>query len=264
MLIDGKKIAAEVIEELKHEREHFTVPVSLGVVMAQGDAASASFVRIKERVAANLGVVLVREFLTPGMQTQDALEAVARLVETTAGIIVQLPLPPQFDTETILSAVPASHDVDAINPTLTNRIVQAPVAEAIAEIFSRVNVTAKNKKAVVVGAGRLVGAPAAALLRTLGAQVVVVTESRGSLDELTDADIVVLGAGKSGMIVPSMLKVGVVLIDAGTSEQGGRVMGDADLSCAEVASIFTPVPGGVGPIAVAMIFKNLLTLAKLQ
>jgi methylenetetrahydrofolate dehydrogenase (NADP+)/methenyltetrahydrofolate cyclohydrolase len=138
-----------------------------------------------------------------------------------------------------------------------------PVAGAIVEIFVRNGVSASGKKAVVVGAGKLVGTPAAQLLRDLGAHVTVVTHTRGSLEELKDADIVVLGAGEPGLVKPEMLKQGVVLIDAGTSESSGKLAGDADPACAHVASVFTPVPGGVGPIAVAMIFKNLLTLARM-
>jgi methylenetetrahydrofolate dehydrogenase (NADP+)/methenyltetrahydrofolate cyclohydrolase len=137
------------------------------------------------------------------------------------------------------------------------------VAEAISEILVRVNFSAAGKKAVVVGAGRLVGAPAIELLKDIGAHVSVITHTEGSLDELKDADIVVLGAGEPGLVKPEMLKEGVVLIDAGTSESAGKLAGDASPECAEVASVFTPVPGGIGPIAVAMIFKNLFTLAKL-
>lgn len=89
------------------------------------------------------------------------------------------------------------------------------------------------------------------------------THTHGSLAALKDADIVILGAGEPGLVKPEMLKEGVVLIDAGTSEAGGKLAGDADPACAAVASVFTPVPGGVGPIAVAMIFKNLAQLAEI-
>jgi len=106
-----------------------------------------------------------------------------------------------------------------------------------------------------------VGAPAAELLKRLGAKVTVLQASDPLLP-LAEADIVVLGAGSPGLVQPEMLKKGVVLIDAGTSESQGKVVGDAAPECAEVASFFTPVPGGIGPIAVAMIFRNLFTLAK--
>ena len=262
MIIDGKKIANEIIEALEKERSSLPPVVRLGVLMGKEDAASASFVKIKERVADKLRVVVVRELLDESANTAHALRSVERLAGRCEGIIIQLPLPAQIDIEEVLKVVPFEKDVDAINPSTKEPLVLAPVAGAIAEIFMRHNISAQNKKAVVVGAGRLVGVPAATLLTDAGACVSVITQTRGSLDELKDSDIVVLGAGEPGLVKPGMLKEGVVLIDAGTSEDGGRLAGDADPACAEAASIFTPVPGGVGPIAVAMIFKNLFALVK--
>ena len=265
MLVDGKKIAGDIVAALEAERSLLPPVMRLGFLMAEGDEASASFVRMKTRIADKLQVVVLREEIT---DTKQALRALERLVARSEGIIVQLPLSPSVDTDAVLRAIPASHDVDAVNPEVQQRLVRAPVAEAISEILARANIAAKSTKAVVVGAGRLVGAPAAELLRDLGAEVSVITETSGSLGELKDADIVVLGAGEPGLVKPQMLKEGVVLIDAGTSDlpaQAGhaaRIAGDADPLCADVASVFTPVPGGVGPIAVAMIFKNLFILAK--
>jgi len=267
MIVDGKRMAGDVLDTLVGERAAFG-PLTLGVVMSAGDAATISFVKIKTRAAATLGVDIARIELGPDADTQEAAYAVQELVKNTQGIIVQLPLPQNVDLAAVLEALPASHDVDALGG---GRLVRPPVAEAVAEILTKNNVAAAGKTAVVVGAGRLVGAPAAQLLRDLGARVEVVTKSKSSLACLKNADIVVLGAGEPGLVVPAMLKEGVVLIDAGTSDgmrlpagRQGRLAGDAAPECAEVASIFTPVPGGVGPLAVAMIFKNLLVLAKAQ
>ncbi len=248
MIVDGKKIAEEIISALAKDRASLLSVVKLGFIMTEGDEFSASFVRIKERIADRLRVVVVREEVA---DTEEALRAIERLAKTTDGIIVQLPLPKEIDTEKVLAAIPKDKDIDFVHP---------PVALAIAEVLSRAGIDIKNKKAVVVGAGKLVGTPAAELLKNLGAEVSVITSQRGSLEALKNADIVVLGAGNSGLIKPEMLKQGVILIDAGTSESNGKVAGDADPACAEVASVFTPVPGGIGPIAVAMIFKNLFAL----
>ncbi len=239
MTVDGKKIAEDIVAGLGvslHGKR-------LGIVVGTPDSATDSFIKIKSRVAGRLGVEVVRGELD-------------ELIKTCDGVIVQLPIP---NSETLLAALPPQKDVDALGQT---PLVRAPVAEAIFEILKRTEVQPRYKKAVVVGSGRLVGAPAAKLLRELGADVSVITQTHGSLDQLKTADIVVLGAGEPGLIKPAMLRQGVVLIDAGTSEQGGKLAGDADPSCAEVCSVFTPVPGGIGPIAVAMIFKNLFTLVK--
>ncbi|OGC80931.1 hypothetical protein A2943_01510 [Candidatus Adlerbacteria bacterium RIFCSPLOWO2_01_FULL_51_16] len=238
MVVDGKKIAEEVIAGLGNTLRG----KRLGLVVGDDDPATESFVKIKSRAAERLGVAVVRGELQ-------------KLIKTCDGIIVQLPHP---KAEEILAALPGKLDVDAIGQ---HPVVNTPVVEAISEIFVRTGVSVRGKRAVVIGAGRLVGKPAAAWLTSLGARVSVITQTHGSLEELRDADIVISGAGEPGLITPLMLKRGVVLIDAGTSEAAGKLMGDANPGCANVASVFTPVPGGVGPIAVAMIFKNLFTLA---
>ncbi len=239
MTVDGKNIAEEVVAglgmSLRGKR--------LGIVVGTQDGATDSFIKIKSRVAARLGVEVM-------------FGELEELIKICDGVIVQLPIP---NSEALLAALPPQKDVDALGSA---PVVAPPVAGAIAEVLSRSGVDPRGKKAVVVGAGRLVGAPAAKLLRELGAKVEVVTNRDGSLTSLKTADIVILGAGEPGLIKPEMLKQGVVLIDAGTSEQGGKLAGDADPSCAEVCSVFTPVPGGIGPIAVAMIFKNLFDLAR--
>ena len=237
MIIDGKRIANEILEGLHGN-------FSLGIIM-DSDKAVNSFVRMKERVAKQVGVH-VRRFSAE--EFDQAL--------LCDGVIVQLPI---TNAEALLAKIPPQKDVDALG---ANPLVRAPVAEAVREILTRANVEVKNKKAVVVGAGKLVGIPCAKLLQELGAKVVVVTLEQRSLEELSDADIVVLGVGNPGIIKPDMLKQDVVLIDAGTSETAGKLSGDADPLCAEVASVFTPVPGGIGPIAVAMIFKNLFILSQ--
>ncbi|HVV39424.1 MAG TPA: bifunctional 5,10-methylenetetrahydrofolate dehydrogenase/5,10-methenyltetrahydrofolate cyclohydrolase [Candidatus Paceibacterota bacterium] len=239
MILDGKKIAEDILAEIGDALRG----KKLGIVVGSQDPATESFVRIKTRIASRLGVEVVHGELS-------------ELVQSCDGIIVQLPIE---NAEGLLARLPGDKDVDAMGPAPR---VRPPVAGAVAEILMRHRVDVSGKKAVVVGAGRLVGQPCAALLRELGAGVSIVTSKKGSLDELKTADIVVLGAGEPGLIKPEMLKEGVTLIDAGTSEAGGKLAGDADPVCAEVASIFTPVPGGIGPIAVAMIFKNLLELSR--
>lgn len=239
MIIDGKNIAEEIIASLGDSLKSR----KLGIVTGMQDPATESFVKIKTRVAGRLGV-------------EVKLGELGELVKTCDGVIVQLPHP---RAQELIAALPGHLDVDAIGP---EPLVRTPVAEAISEVLARAGVAAAGKKAVVVGQGRLVGAPAAELLRQLGARVEVVTQTEGSLDVLRDADIAVLGAGSPGMVGPDMIKEGVVLIDAGTSEAGGKLAGDAQPSCAQVAAVFTPVPGGIGPIAVAMIFKNMQALAK--
>jgi len=254
MNIDGRVLADAVFARLGARDSS----PSLGILIAGSDTVTDSFVRTKARAADRLGVTVVREIIPASASTEDALGALALLARRVDGLIVQLPLPTQIDVEKVLAAIPPEKDVDGISASPK---VRPPVAEAVAEILAAHSVEVKGTNAAVVGSGRLVGKPCAALLTELGASVTVI--HRGdSLDALKDADIVVLGAGEPGLVKPEHLRHGVVLIDAGTSESSGKIAGDADPACAEIASVFTPVPGGVGPIAVAMIFKNLFELAK--
>src|SRR3989344_5986745 len=262
MIIDGKAIAESIYTELAPKFASLGKKVRLGILVVGANPVIESFVSIKTRAAKGLGVEMVRINVAEHSDAGKVLQAIERLVQTTEAVIVQLPLPQGINTNEMLSAVPNEKDVDALNPAISEsqRIVHAPVALAVVEILKRSNIEIAGARTVVVGAGRLVGAPSAWLLKKLGANVSMFTLEEGSIEDLKDADIVISGAGNPGFIKPEHLKEGVALIDAGTSELNKKITGDADPACANVASILTPVPGGVGPVAVAMIFRNLLSL----
>lgn len=262
MIIDGRAIADDLYAALTGRRAAIRRPIKLGIIIVGVNPVIESFVRIKSQAAARLDVDMVRVDLPAGATTQEAIGAVNELSPRTDALIVQLPLPGEIDTDAVLAAIPKEKDVDAINPAVSDeeRPVFAPVALAVGHILEWGRIETAGKRAVVVGAGRLVGAPSAILLKRLGASVSMFTLDEGSIDDLKDADIVVCGAGNPGFIKPEHVKDGVAIIDAGASEQAGVIRGDADPSCADKAAVFTPVPGGVGPVAVAMIFKNLFDL----
>lgn len=260
MIIDGKALAGEIYTQLE-EQGFGERGLSLGIVCCEPTAVIESFVRIKARAAERLGVRLVRRDVPAREGGAGIIRAVEKLVRDTHGIIVQLPLPTDIDTEKVLAAIPGLRDVDGIS---SSPCVMSPVARAVSYVLTHGGVNLAGRRAVVVGAGRLVGAPVARMFAEGGADVRVITKEAGSLDDLRSADIVVSGAGEPGLIRPDMIRDGVVLIDAGTSEQGGKVRGDADPACAAKCSVFTPVPGGIGPVAVAMIFENLGELAAVR
>jgi methylenetetrahydrofolate dehydrogenase (NADP+)/methenyltetrahydrofolate cyclohydrolase len=161
--------------------------------------------------------------------------------------------------------IPANKDIDALTGDSS---VDSPVAEAVMEILGQSGISLSDKKNLVVGQGKLVGCPVANRLAQEGFNVEVATINTVDLKKLTlSADIVISGVGKPYFITPDMIKEGVVLIDAGTSDlpfsltgQATKLAGDFDPACSDKASLFTPVPGGVGPIVVAMLFKNLAKL----
>jgi methylenetetrahydrofolate dehydrogenase (NADP+)/methenyltetrahydrofolate cyclohydrolase len=174
------------------------------------------------------------------------------------GMVVQLPLPSNINTKMVLDSVPARFDIDGLS---TGTLFTAPVAGAVEEIFNRKNINPAGKKVLVVGSGKLVGEPVRSLLVSLGADVVMVDNST-DITELTKlskrAYIIVSGTGVPGLIQPNMISNECVLIDAGTSTQNGGVVGDIAYECKEKAKYFARTPGGVGPVTVAVLFKNLI------
>lgn len=258
MIVDGRALRDEIGEELRTKgRAGLLRSPKLRVILAGEDAATMAFVRQKRIFAERIGVVF-EEVTLPGTTTTE--EILAAIQRTDAdGIVVQLPLPPQIDTEKVLAAIPQEKDVDALG---RRPIVPPPVALAVEEILRRHDVDVRGMNAVVVGKGRLVGMPVGAWLESEGAMVTYADRSTNNLFALTRAaDIVVTGAGVPGIITTKMLKDGVIVIDAATSEATGKVVGDCEPECAEKAKLFTPVPGGVGPVTVAALFKNLVDLA---
>jgi methylenetetrahydrofolate dehydrogenase (NADP+)/methenyltetrahydrofolate cyclohydrolase len=262
MIIDGRAIADDLYKTLAERRKNIPRAIKLGIIVVGVDTVIESFVRIKTRAAEKLGIEVIRTDLPAESATEFIIDEVARRSQKVDAIIVQLPLPKIADTNAVLSSIPPEKDVDSLNPTIPDDKlpVFAPVALAVVEILKRSRVPLDNAHTVIVGAGRLVGAPSAALLKRLGARVTMFTLQEGSIGDLKDADIIISGAGTPGFIRPEHIKLGAAVIDAGASESKGRVVGDVDPACATKASVFTPVPGGVGPVAVAMIFKNLLDL----
>ena len=259
VMVSGKRIAQDMENSLREEiaaLEH--IPRAVFVAVAP-TPVTKRYLSYKQTAADAVGVAAEVIELPRAVDTATVIAAIDQVVKECSGIVVQLPLPSHIDTTQVLSAIPPSHDVDAIRPdAITSGRFRSPVAQAVAVILERHSVVIAGRSAVVVGNGRLVGQPVAAFLEQAGAHVQVVTEhTAGSIDRYREADIIVLGAGVPGLLQPEMIKPGVVIIDAATSEQAGRLTGDADPSCAEQASVFTPVPGGVGPITIAALLENI-------
>lgn len=271
MVIDGKLIACEVREKLKKVVQAFSRPLVLDIVVVGENPVIESFVCIKKRVGDELGIQVIEHRFPDTISGEALKRAVVEIAQNTqsSGLIIQLPLPAGILVQPILDAVPLAKDVDMLSTESIAAFARGeasilpPVAGAIQEILERAKVTVSGKEALVLGHGRLVGAPASILLRHNGAHVTVIDKDIPDLKVHTlESDIIISGVGKSGLITPDMISSRTVIIDAGTSEAGGRIVGDANPLCGEVAGVFTPVPGGVGPIAVVMIFKNLCVLAR--
>lgn len=259
MIVDGRAIAADIYARIAERTTQAGISPRLAVLTCAPNAATRQYLDLKARKAADVGIVMVVTELKEESTTEEVIATITDLAPQAEAIIVQLPLPPHIDTERVLAAIPSSHDADALNIQTTN--VLSPVVAACKEILGRHAVPVFGAQVAIVGSGRLVGQPAAHWFESQGAAMSIVTKDTAELSYYTKtADIIVLGAGHANLLTPDMIKEGVVILDAGTSEDGGELRGDADPRCSEKALLFTPVPGGIGPITVAALLANVVTL----
>lgn len=268
MIIDGRKMAEKVLARAKARAAALGRAPCILAIVANETPATKSYLALKTKRATDAGCILEVQQFPESVSAEELQSAIAE--SSADAIIVQLPLPEGIDAQAVCDAIPVGKDADVLSDAARQKFARGdsdacvpPVVEAIAEIFHMHNVELKGKGAVVIGRGFLVGTPAAMWLAQQSAQVTVANLSTPDFsDMLREADIIVSGAGSPHLITPDMLKKDCVLIDAGTSESDGAIAGDADPACADKCSLFTPVPGGIGPLAVAKLFENVVTLAE--
>lgn len=266
MIIDGKKLAQEI--EVGLFEKFKTLPTKRVVFVMFGEnAASRQFMGIKSRTAERLGIRSEIKVFPEAVTTSEALSIISSLGSNIDGIVVQLPLPKHLNAELILNTVPAEKDIDVLGTSAIEQYVSgvsnkvAPVAGAVEYILNSIDVDLNNKNIILVGNGNLVGKPVAMMFsrKNIPYSIIDINTDTQERDKMIkNADIIISGIGVPYFITADMVKSGVVLVDAGTSEQSGKLVGDVDPACAELASYITPVPGGVGPMTVVMLFKNLL------
>ena len=284
--IDGAAIAAAIRGEVADRvRAHVaaggTTP-QLTAVLVGDDPASATYVRNKARACEEVG--LEAQTLTPPADiSQDELLEIVRGLNAdpvVSGILVQLPLPPQLDERVITEAVDPAKDVDGLHPVNLGRLVQGephlvPATPAgVQQLLLRTGVDPAGKRVVVVGRSTLVGKPLALLLgqKAEGANATVTLAHTGTSDLAAvtrEAEILVVAAGWPNTVTAEMVRPGAVVIDVGTNrvddttrKRGWRLAGDVDFAgVSEVAAAITPVPGGVGPMTIAMLLANTLRAA---
>lgn len=278
MIIDGKKIAGKIREEVKKEVEQLRergIKPKLAVILAGDDPASVLYARTKEKACANTGIDFAL-FALPGQTpTADLVALINKLNtdEAVHGIMVELPLPAGINKQAVLQAMAPEKDVDGVHPVnrghlLSNSEGLFPVTpQSCIEIMRRSGIEIKGKHAVLVGRGETVGKPLILMLLNQNATVTVCHTKTSDLGRHTrQADILVAAAGKAKMITADMIKPGAVVIDAGINEApGGGICGDVDFEPAQaVAGAITPVPGGVGSLTTVLLQRNLLQAIRLQ
>lgn len=280
MILDGKALAATLRSETAQETAQFIqqtgVTPCLAAILVGNDPASQVYVRNKEIACQKAGIKSVLHKL-PAETTQEELESLIDKLNADpeiSGILCQLPLPKGLNETAILDRISPDKDVDAFHPENVGRILQGrprflPCTPAgIMELIRRNNIETKGKNAVVLGRSDIVGKPMAALLMQKGVDATVtVCHSRTSnlADVTRAAEILIVAIGKPKFVTADMVGDGAVVIDVGINRTESGLVGDVDFDAVkDKASAITPVPGGVGPLTIAMLLQNTLTAAKQQ
>ncbi|CAM8917533.1 unnamed protein product [Rhodiola kirilowii] len=284
-VIDGKAVAKQIRKEIGAEiarmRSETGVVPGLAVILVGDRKDSATYVRNKKKACESVGIKSFEICLAEDSAEQEVLKHISEFNEDPSvhGILVQLPLPSHMNEQNVLNAVSIEKDVDGFHPLNIGRLAmrgREPLfvpctPKGCIELLHRYNVEIKGKRAVVVGRSNIVGMPAALLLQREDATISIVHSRTKNPEEIIkQADIIIAAVGQANMVRGSWIKPGAVIIDVGInpvedakSPRGYRLVGDVCYEeASKVASAITPVPGGVGPMTIAMLLSNTLTSAK--
>lgn len=277
-IIDGSALAKEIRSEVKTEvdklKEQGVVP-GLAVVLVGDDPASHAYVKMKSKACKEVGFYSIVHEMPDSVSQERIIETIKMMNQNPNidGILVQLPLPGHIETEKILEVIDPKKDVDGFHPYNSGRLVNnldsfVPCTPlGVMKMFDKYNIDLRGKDVVVVGASNIVGKPMASLLLNADATVTVTHIYTKALKAHTqNADIVIVGVGKPGLITEDMVKEGAIVIDIGINRlENGKLTGDVAFdTVSPKCSYITPVPGGVGPMTIAMLLQNTLDAAKMR
>lgn len=272
-IIDGKRISNEIKEELKKEVEVLGqkgISVTLAVILVGNDPASAVYVGNKKKACEYIGINSLTYELPEETKEEEVLALVKELNDRSDvnGILVQLPLPKHIDEDKVIQTIDPKKDVDGFHPqsvgalSIGQKGFVSCTPAGIIELLKRSNIEIEGKECVVVGRSNIVGKPMAMLMLRENATVTICHSKTKDLKEVTKrADILIVALGKPRFITKDYVKEGAVVIDVGIHrDENNKLCGDVDYNdVVEVASAITPVPGGVGPMTIAMLMKNCVT-----
>jgi methylenetetrahydrofolate dehydrogenase (NADP+)/methenyltetrahydrofolate cyclohydrolase len=271
-IIKGSEISHHILSGLETQVSKLLFTPLFCDVLVGDDPVAASYVKIKARRAEEIGLKF--ELVTlPADTTTEGVIAKLKTIQQDpflSGLIVQLPLPAHLDKSVILNSIDPRVDVDCLGEENTKAFYEGkakivpPTAAAVMAVLESLRIDLKPFKFLVIGQGELVGRPVTALLRARGLDIKTADASTANLSELTmEAEVIVSGVGQSKLIHGDMIKSGTILIDCGTSESSGSIVGDIDAeSVASKAKFLAPVPGGVGPVTVAKLLENVVKVAQ--
>lgn len=279
ILLDGKALSEKIKNEVKLEVEHIVkekgITPGLAVILVGNDPASSTYVANKAKACENAGIYSVVHKMPETITQEELLETISMMNKNTRldGILVQLPLPKQIDATVVLEAIDPLKDVDGFHPYNVGRMISnldsflSATPFGVMRIFEEYKITLSGKNVVVIGSSDIVGKPMAALLINAKATVTVCNSRTKDLKSHTkNADIVIIAVGVPNLLKEDMVKDGAVVIDVGINRlDNGKLVGDADFEGLKTkCSHLTPVPGGVGPMTIAMLLKNTIKAANLR
>lgn len=273
MIIDGQKIAENILKKLKKQvlalKKKSIIP-KLAVVLVGRDKPSLSYVHQKEKACNRVGIGFKLYKVPKNISTGKLCQRVKDIQrQKLSGLIIQLPLPRHLDTQAVLDSVDPKIDVDCLTSYNVGKLatetakILPPTCGAIMDLLRAYNVNLKGKHVVVVGRGDLVGKPLSILLTQKLITLTICTKLTKNLGKLTkQADVLISGAGKPNLIKANMVKKGAVVIDAGFCVKNKKIYGDVDFErVKQKASLISPVPGGIGPMTVAKLLENVVKVA---
>lgn len=269
--IDGKALAAKVRAQVAEDVKTFGEPVCLATILVGDDPASHVYVGNKHKASHEAGIDSRDHRFPSDTPESEILELLAELNadDDVDGILVQLPLPEHMDEPKVLGSVDPEKDVDGFHPAnagllfLGKPFLVPATPSGVMVMLAEHEVELKGKEAVVIGRSEIVGKPMAMLLLAEHATVTICHSRTVNLAEHTRrADILVAAVGRPGLVTPEMVKPGATVIDVGVNRTEAGLVGDVDPAVFEVAGLMTPVPGGVGPMTIALLLRNTLTAAQ--
>lgn len=270
-LIDGKHVAKKIEHDLRHRVATFTRPPGLAFILVGSDPASRTYVKMKKKKCQEIGIFSLDHELPESTTESELLSLIASLNKdpTIDGILVQLPLPKHLFSPKIMEAISPEKDVDGFHPLNVGRLLlgenppfTACTPLGIHKLLQHYHIPIEGKHVVILGRSNIVGKPLAALLMQkklhCNATVTLAHSQTQNLETLTQtADILIAAIGSPHLVKPHMVKKGCAIIDVGINRLGGKITGDVDFDLvAPLTSYITPVPGGVGPMTIAMLMSN--------
>jgi methylenetetrahydrofolate dehydrogenase (NADP+) / methenyltetrahydrofolate cyclohydrolase len=269
--IDGRAVAEKVREQVAKDVEAFGAPVCLATILVGDDPASHIYVGRKHDAAAQAGIETRDHRFPEGTSESEVLDVLEELNadEAVDGILVQLPLPEHMDEGRVIRAIEPDKDVDGLHPLNSGRLflgtpLHVPATPSgVMVMLAEYGVELEGREAVVIGRSELAGKPMAMLLLAENATVTICHSRTADLAaHARAADVLVAAVGRPGLVTPDMVKPGAAVVDIGVTRTENGIVGDVDPAVADVAGYLTPVPGGVGPMTIAMLLRNTVTAAQ--